>query len=118
MLLTHCLTSPLCQGVESRDDALWDGDPSAQLRAIDDGADANNREGLAGSGMPNRTILMSAAAVGHVEVVKKLLAHGASIELQDANGNTALMHALMSAKIFANAAKVEVVKALNKAAEA
>jgi ankyrin repeat protein len=44
------------------------------------------------------TALMQAAACGQVSAVSWLLANGAAVEQRDANGWTALDHALTSAK--------------------
>ena len=39
------------------------------------------------------TPLMEAASVGHVDIVKLLLAHGADVNAQSSSGNTPLMYA-------------------------
>ena len=57
--------------------------------AVDAHCSATTRDGQS----TTDTLLLAAAACGHLEMVRELLKRGASVDLQNSLGNTALMNA-------------------------
>jgi hypothetical protein len=91
IVLTMVLATGACASV-SLVSAARDGRLVNVQDALRNGADPNARDGLLETYTP--TALMIAAGNGHLEVVRALLAAGASVDLEDSHRNTALMAAV------------------------
>ena len=88
---------------------LWSsskaGDVQGVLGALNNGADVNHR--YDNHGARGLTVLMRAACSGHAQVVELLLAHGANVLAQSAEGETPLEWAAFCG--MGNAAKVILI---------
>ena len=75
--------------------SIADGDKAAMAVWFDNGGhvDATIETPLNGKVVTDLTMLMLASAQGHASLVEQLLTHGASVDLQDSDGLTALAYA-------------------------